>query len=286
MDTRFWGPAGWQLIHHIAQEPHRSPAHRRAVADWFRLLPFVLPCKFCRASLTDYLKEQPLTPAILASPTRFSRWAYEIHNRVNAKLRGQGLMQAPDPAWSSIRAHYAKEHANLCKNPAPLLGWNLMVSVAYTTPGPDYVPAPMPDLPEETTPEEQASWCLITRNRYNLLTCEERLDAMADWWRRVPSILPCQAWRSAWTAAVRSVGAPPLHDGRDAMMNWMWEVESVVCGNLRCPTPHVSRQALCDVVEAYESGCATASSRRTKTCRRLLRQQARRQTHRHRRTLR
>lgn len=282
MDTRFWGPAGWQLIHHIAHEPHTSTRDRKNVAEWFRLLPFVLPCKYCRASLTDYLKLQPLTADIIASPQTFSRWAYDIHNRVNAKLRGQGLLQTADPTWSTIRDHYDAEHATLCK-PAPLLGWDFLISVAYTTPGVDYTPSPMPDLPEGTTAEEQAAWCPTLRNRYNLLTREERLRALSAWWRLFPAILPCSAWQSAWRVAVRSVNAPPLRKGQDAMMRWMWSVESAVCAGLRCPTPHASRDALCQAVELYESGCATATSRRTKTCRRLLKSRAR-QTRRHRRT--
>jgi hypothetical protein len=283
MDTRFWGPAGWQLIHNIAQEPQTTTKHKDAVADWFRLLPYALPCKYCRASLADYLTAQPLTPSTLATPAAFSRWTYDIHNRVNAKLRGQGLLQAPDPAWPTIRDLYKKEHATLCQTPAPLLGWDFLVSVAYTTPGADYKPSPMPDLPEDITPAEQATWCLSVRNRYNLLTREERLSALAAWWRRVPSILPCPAWRAAWAAAVQSVGAPPLRRGRDAMMRWMWAVESAVCTGLRCPTPHASREALCKAVGLYESGCGSAASRRTKTCRKLLR--GRRQTRKHRRTL-
>ena len=147
MDTRYWGPAGWQLLHHIAQESHASTKHKTAVAEWFRLLPYVLPCKYCRASLTDYMKIQPLTVATIAEPAVFSRWTYDIHNRVNAKLRGQGLLQEADPSWATIRDRYKAEHATLCE-PQPLLGWNFLVSVAYTTPGADYKSAPMPDLPE------------------------------------------------------------------------------------------------------------------------------------------
>jgi hypothetical protein len=271
MDTRFWGPAGWQLIHHVAQEPATD-----AVAEWFELLPYVLPCKFCRASLTKYMEMQPLTPTVRTSPARFSRWAYDLHNRVNAKLRGQGLLQAPDPAWSTIRDRYAAEHKQLCAPSPPLVGWNFLISVAYTTPDETYKPSPMPETPDGATPAEQARWCRATRNRYNLLTREERLSALAAWWRLVPSILPCPAWRAAWRAGVRTAGAPPLRRGRDAMMRWMWAVESAVCEGLRCPTPHSSRSALCEAVGAYESGCGSAASRQTKTCRRLLRRSARR----------
>ena len=274
MDTRFWGPSGWKLFHLVAAEPIRDEVHARAVSAWFALLPYILPCKYCRASLTDYYKLQPLTTDILHSPAAFTRWAYDIHNRVNAKLRGQGLLDEPDPSWSTIRDHYATEHATLCgPAPKPLLGWDFMTSVAYSTPGIDYVPVPMPDMPEEITPTEAASLPLQERNRYNLLTRQERLDALSVWWGLIPSILPCAAWRDAW-AAIPS--PPPLRKGRDAMMRWMWSVERRVCGALRCPTPHANRSALDATVGAFESGCGTATNRRTKTCRtRRLRQRDR-----------
>lgn len=280
MDTRFWGPSGWKLFHLVAAEPIRDDAHARAVSAWFALLPYVLPCKYCRASLTDYYKLQPLTAAILHDPAAFTRWAYDIHNRVNAKLRGQGLLNDPDPDWPTVRDRYAAEHASLCgPEPRPLLGWDFMTSVAFSTPAADYEPVPMPDTPEELTEANTTTLPLRDRNRYNLLTRQERLDALSVWWGLIPSILPCAAWRRAWAA----VPPPPLQRGRDAVMRWMWGVERRVCGHLRCPTPHRSRSALDATVGAFESGCGSSTNRKTKTCRsRRLRQRDRIRTQRRR----
>jgi hypothetical protein len=260
MDTRFWGPSGWKLIHLIAAEPMKTERHRKAVAAWFALLPFVLPCKFCRASLTDYYKAQPLTHDILTEPTRFSRWAYDIHNRVNEKLREQGLLSAPNPSWEEVRERYSKEHAGLCRG-SPLLGWDFMTSIAFNTPDHDYVPVPMSDTPENLPETADAK----TRNRYNLLTRAERLRWLQAWWSLTPSILPCAAWRSAWGHAMRMAGSPPLKRGREAMIRWMWAIEARVCADLRCPMPHTSLTELATTVQAFESGCGSA--KKGTTCR-------------------
>jgi len=257
MDTRFWGPSGWKLLHLIAAEPagDRAPA----VLEWMELLEYVLPCKYCRASFHDYIRLQPLSLAMVKDSPTFSRWMYEIHNRVNGKLRGQGLLTTPDPSWTSVKAEYTILHKGLCKS-SPLLGWDFMTSVAFSTPTASYKPVPMPDLPEQTEKKLDDA----TQNRYNLLSRSDRIRYLKRWWRLIPSILPCEAWRLAWSRALHSK-EPPLDHGREAVMRWMWQMEDSVCGHLKCPRPHASRTAMNREVSAYESNCSKA--RRGKTCR-------------------
>jgi hypothetical protein len=213
MDTRFWGPSGWKLLHLVAAEPMHTERHRKAVSAWFALLPYVLPCKFCRASLSDYFAAQPLTLHILTDPVRFGRWVYDIHNRVNEKLREQGLLTAANPIWEEVAEHYSKEHAGLCKG-SPLLGWDFMTATAFNTPGADYVPVPMSDTPV-TPPTDQR-----TRNRYNLLTLEERLPLLRAWWALIPAILPCRMWRGAWRRAM-AAGAQRKRPPATAAAAWV-----------------------------------------------------------------
>jgi hypothetical protein len=260
MDTRFWGPSGWRMLHLIAADP-TVPQRRAAVKEWFELLEFVLPCKYCRASFHDYMQAQPLTDEIMETPATFGRWMYEIHNRVNDKLRGQGLLTASNPSWPTVRDRYTAMQRGLCKG-SPLLGWDFMTSIAFTTPAADYSPVPMPDAPEQHT--DWADLDIGTRNRYNLLTRAERLRMLAAWWRLVPSILPCAEWRRAWAASLRA-RQPPLQAGREAVMRWMWKIEEHVCAGLQCPTPHASCKAMEREVSAFESQCSTA--KKGKTCR-------------------
>ena len=253
MDTRFWGPSGWRLLHLIAANPLRD---RVAVKEWFELLEYVLPCKYCRASFHDYIELQPLTDRIMESPTTFGRWVYDIHNRVNAKLRGQGLLTAPDPTWPTVNAKFQRLSATMCRDP-PLLGWEFLVSVAYTTPAVTYKPVPMPDTPDYVSPTASCAF----KNRYNLLSAQTRIRMLKRWWSLIPSILPCEEWRTAWTG----VSAPPLGQGREAVMQWMWRVEEQVCAGLQCPTPHPSLVALKKEAATYESDCS--KKKRGKTCR-------------------
>ena len=270
MDTRFWGPSGWRLLHLIAAEPFVDAKHKAAVSEWFGLLEYVLPCKYCRASFHDYVGLQPLTEEVMKTPVTFGRWMYDIHNRVNGKLRGQGLLTDTDPTWDEIRKRYEGLHRGLCDG-SPLLGWDFMISVAFTTPAADYTPSPMPDSPENVNPDTLDP---ATRNRYNLLTREERLPYLARWWALVPAVLPCAAWRRAWAVAMKTVGAPPLERGRDAVLRWMWRIEDTVCRGLRCEKPHGCLRDLKREVSAFESGCGR--SRRGKTCRTLRKAQRRR----------
>jgi hypothetical protein len=214
--------------------------------------------------LSDYYKAQLLTVATLKDADTFSRWLYDIHNRVNGKLRGQGLLTQPNPSWTSVLARYKKQQSGLCDT-SPLLGWDFMTSVAFTTPALNYKPVPMPDTPEEI---DLAALDLESRNRYNLLTREERISALKEWWSLIPAILPCPAWRASWSAATQEEGRIPLQSGREPAMQWMWAVEEQVCQGLRCPPPHESLPFLKKTMKVYESSCSLSKSKRAKTCRR------------------
>ena len=102
MDTRFWGPSGWRLLHSItfAYDPANTKT-RSAVKMAFEMLPFVLPCKFCRASLTEYMEIHPLDPAMESKAT-LTKWLWTVHNEVNRKLRNQKLNVAPDPPFEKV----------------------------------------------------------------------------------------------------------------------------------------------------------------------------------------
>jgi hypothetical protein len=260
MDTRFWGPSGWALLHLIAATPIEHKRQHK-VKEWFDLLEYVLPCKYCRASFHDYTQIQPLTAAIIGSKDAFARWLFEIHNRVNAKLRGQGLLTSPDPSWVSVKAKYDEQSKNLCDS-TPLVGWDFMTSVAFSTPFQPYKTVPMPDTPDHT-----GHLTLGERNRYNLLTRKERLAKLRRWWSLNPSILPCSAWRAHWTSAVETSGsiASVLGRSQETVMSRMWQIEKQVCAGLHCQLPHPSLPVLKQEVAAFESKCG--SLKKGLTCR-------------------
>ena len=95
MDTRFWGPPGWDLFHRISfhsDNPHQVLKH----------MAEVLPCKFCRNSTRNFIKDFPYDSKDPA------KWLYEIHNKVNKKLRNQGLLDKPDPTINEVEERFYK----------------------------------------------------------------------------------------------------------------------------------------------------------------------------------
>jgi hypothetical protein len=130
MDTRFWGPSGWQLFHLIAEGSSRS-------RDTLILLDRILPCKFCRESTHTFMTEQPIT----SDP---ARWLYELHRKVNHKLTTQAktdpsvILPDADPTYDDVHAKYTEL---LNKKPHAVPGRDFLFSIAY-------------NYPEEPSPED------------------------------------------------------------------------------------------------------------------------------------
>jgi len=117
MDTRFWGPSGWELFHLIAfRSPHPD--------DVLNQMKDVLPCKYCRASTTQFVHDHPLR----GDP---GKWLYEIHNMVNNKLRTQCAADpkvvnpGPDPKFEDIKSRY------MAMKPTKVPGRDFLMAVAY-----------------------------------------------------------------------------------------------------------------------------------------------------------
>jgi hypothetical protein len=238
MDTRFWGPSGWYLFHLIAASPN---IHVSAVKEWFSLMEFVLPCKYCRESFHEYFAQQPLTDEILRDRDTFSRWMYDIHNRVNEKLRRQKLLHSPNPSWPSVRSKYYSAQADLCKSDKPFIGWDFLTSIAFASDS---------DSGQDST-------------------------VLQRWWSLIPDVLPCKAWQNAWKTVATDFGSIPILEGKRRVMEWMWRAETAVCSKLKCPTPHPSRPVMEHEVSAFESSCGSKTCRmrkkRVKTQRRRQR---------------
>lgn len=120
MDTRFWGPSGWQLFHLIAFRSEHPDDVLNDMKD-------ILPCKFCRASTTEFVKKHPLR----GDP---GKWLYEIHNHVNDKLRKQAADDAnvidpgPDPDFAEVKARY------MAMTPTKIPGRDFLMAIAYNYP--------------------------------------------------------------------------------------------------------------------------------------------------------
>jgi len=120
MDTRFWGPSAWQLFHLIAFRSEHPD-------DVLNQMKDVLPCKYCRASTTEFVKKHPLR----GDP---GRWLYDIHSMVNKKLRVQAdtdrtvIDPGPDPTFDEVKQKY------MDMKPTQVPGRDFLMSIAYNFP--------------------------------------------------------------------------------------------------------------------------------------------------------
>jgi len=250
MDTRFWGPSGWRLLHLIATAPPR-----RQTRAFFQLLPYILPCKYCRASLTDYYAVDPV-PSTGTPHKDFAAWLYRIHNRVNGKLRDQNLLKTPNPQWPAIRAEYEALYKAPCTQ-KHIIGWDFLYSVVYTTPCEAVPSEPIPDAPPQlATPE--------LRNRWNTMGREERITFISKWWDLLPHVLPYKSWRTAFYSAPKR---PSLAAGHKAVTEWLFRVEQHACKMIHAPTNHTNFTGLCRKLSVFQSKCGAKKTRKTKTCR-------------------
>ena len=247
MDTKFWGPSGWKLLHTLTFT--YKPSQRSAMRDFLETLPFILPCKFCRHSLTEYYCADPVD---LTSAETLSRWLWRIHNKVNTKLRSQGQTLPPDPSFAAVKRMYEASLPNssgteACKS---FPGWDFLFSVAFSHPL---------TVKGKPMPEEQAPTVCrhLTKdqeeNRMNRLNPEKRLRYWNKFWVTLPLVMP-PAWASAW----KGDGANGLKNRQQAT-RWLWRI--------RCDFSHGADpyRQVCQRLANYESGCS--KSTRARTCR-------------------
>jgi hypothetical protein len=252
MDTRFWGPSGWRLLHLIVS----TPLNNRKIQDireFFRLTPFILPCKFCRHSLATYYEKRPIPEDNL------EHWLYNIHNDVNEKLHSQGLLKEPNPTYKEIHDRY-KQWAETPCAPTKVLGWDFLFSVANTTPSRKSHSSPMKDAPPNTdTPELQ--------NKWNTMGYKERLPYLQKWWGLIGRVLPFGPWMNAWSKSEKKMGPINLQKGKKPALAWLYSMEQSICRIMAEEAQHNSFNGLCKEITAFSSGCGKTTNKRIKTCR-------------------
>jgi hypothetical protein len=86
MDITSWGPSGWNFLHAAAfAYPDNPTAEERAhMTAFLSALPFVLPCRRCRAHCAEAIAADPPGDAC-GSMDELSRWVVDLHNSVNAR---------------------------------------------------------------------------------------------------------------------------------------------------------------------------------------------------------
>jgi len=216
-DTRFWGPSAWQLFHLIAFKAEHPDDVLNAMKD-------ILPCRFCRESTTRFVKEHPLR----GDP---GKWLYDLHNRVNDKLRSQCKDDpavadpGPDPSFAEVKAKY------MALKPTAVPGRDFLFSIASN----------YPDAPE---PEQMA-------------TQRTFLHALAK-------VYPFQALRRVYATYLQA--HEPSLGSRKTYTKWMYGLLKALSEEIGAPLQ--SFKGYAHHVAYYKSGCAKKTYH-GKTCRKL-----------------
>lgn len=229
MDTRFWGPSGWQLLHLIAHSQKGSPEPYEL---FFSNIKNVLPCKFCRASTAEFMeKELPLHPSI----SNVALWLYKLHNRVNQKLREQSKTDTsirdpgPNPSFEEVSQKY---ETFLKYGPAEL----------KVFPGADFLFTLAYNYPEKPT--------------------SDQVEAHHRFWETLVIIFPYKHLQEALQSYMAKRAIYPALQNRSSYMQWVHGLLKKVCrGKIR------SYRGMCQHVGYYKSACNNPTYR-GKTCRR------------------
>lgn len=109
MITTKWGPPGWVFMHEITfgYPDHPTSAQAAGYSKFFNVLQQVLPCKYCRESFKQFLTELPLKGHD-GSRYQLTHWFYQMHNKVNNKLRKQEA-EAFEKKLIEIQEHVTNE---------------------------------------------------------------------------------------------------------------------------------------------------------------------------------
>lgn len=255
MDTRFWGPSGWRLLHLIsfAYNPQKDkPAFHR----FFEILPFVLPCKYCRSNLTEHYEDNPID---LRSQESLSRWLYKIHNLVNEKLRSQGQHIPPEPSYNEVKEIYTQRLQYGCtKTEFP--GWEFLFSVVENHPYSREKSTPLPDAPplETIDPKDE-----LTLLKWNYITPDCRFNYLCQFWKVLPNVLPFPEWRKAWRETT-SFYTNDTWSSKLESHKALWRTRKHIEEQLELLNK-TNYHDLCKDIKIHKSGCG--KSNRGKTCR-------------------
>jgi len=103
MLTTIWGPPMWHYLHTMSFNYPVSPSSKDKAhySRFIKELPYVLPCGKCRKNLSKTFLTFPLINKHMQSRETFSKYMYDLHERINDMLgKRSGL------SYEDIRDRY------------------------------------------------------------------------------------------------------------------------------------------------------------------------------------
>jgi len=237
MDTRFWGPPGWTLLHTIAYS--YNPKLKSEYNLFFTNLKYVLPCIYCRASYTEYIEDLPIEN-FLDTRDNFFYWLYQIHNMVNNKLRSQGLLNWNNPNIEEVKNKYndMSKEINQCKiRDKSIMGWNFLYCIAFV-------------FPEDGINTAQTSHYHGYLVFFNILS----------------KILP-ENYRILYSEYLHKNPIIKAIECRETLKQWVYNLEHFINNHFKLECADF--MSIEDLIESYRAGCGGKTKDNKPTCRKI-----------------
>ena len=236
MDTRFWGPDGWKLLHSIVEGYPSKPSisDKETYKNFFKTIEHVLPCIYCRRSFKQYIGEMPIEP-YLKNKRSLVKWLYLMHNKVNDKLRKQGLNSNPDPSFDEICRRYRQYVRDINKsNCIGMPGWDFLYSIVFNFP----------------------------LHKSDIET--ERFYQHIVFFKYLAKVLPFKSVKKRYNKEIVDTNFIEILQGREKFKKWFYRVEKNVKKLISCRCLKFSER--CDRIEIHRAGCGGKKDKKP-TCR-------------------
>jgi len=114
--TKIWGPAVWHVLHTISFNYPVNPTQeeKEHYREFILSLQYVLPCKYCRANLKNNFKSMPLTMDSMKSRDTFSRYIYQLHEKINTMLKKKSGL-----SYCDVRERYENFRSRCTQDDPP-----------------------------------------------------------------------------------------------------------------------------------------------------------------------
>lgn len=232
MDTRFWGPSGWKLLHLIAYNYPTNPTlyDKQKFGIFYNNLKYVLPCKYCRLSLTSFMEDIPVEKH-MESKRQLTTWVYKIHNKVNEKLRGQGLLKESDPPLKEVDKIYEE----LLKKKCELPGWDFLYCVAFNYP----------------------------KTKSNISF--DKMQHYIIFFKLLGQVIPCPKYRKLYNKYTKTDNIEDYLDSGRNLTKWLHNINC--CIDKELDKESKSYKRVCFVVELHRSRACSKKYHKGNTCR-------------------
>ena len=174
MDVKKWGPDGWKLLHSIVEGYPENPTQRDKYYYilFFTSIKYILPCIWCRKSFAEYSAKLPINN-YLENRNKLTEWLYKIHNMVNDKLRGQGLLDMIDPDYNEVKIKYENYVRYINEeNCEYISGWVFISCILFNFPDTIYEQ-------EDWSVDREASYLLFLESLIEIFPFKETKELLS-----------------------------------------------------------------------------------------------------------